>query len=246
MGNGRSTSFRMFPTTRWSLVARASSPGPQKRTAMGELLESYIPALRFHLRTDRRMDPNGADDLLQAFLADKVVQQDLIAQVERGRGRLRNFLLVALHRFAHSEWRRANARKRAADKALPLDEKFDAVDSMPPPGAGFDQAWAKQVLAEAMARMQRECESSGRPEIWEVFHGRVLAPALGQAEPIGYEQLVQRFRLASPVQASNLLITAKRTFQRTLREAIGEYAADEAEIDEELAHLREALRAGRT
>jgi len=69
----------------------------------------------------------------------------------------------------------------------------------------------------------------------------LLGPMLHHAEPLPYEQLVEKFRLASPAQASNLLITARRMFVRVLRAVIGEYEPDEKAIDAEIAELMEQL-----
>ena len=41
--------------------------------------------------------------------------------------------------------------------------------------------------------------------------------------------------------ASNALVTAKRMFERNLRAVVAEYAADEADIDREIAELRRAV-----
>jgi hypothetical protein len=61
------------------------------------------------------------------------------------------------------------------------------------------------------------------------------------AEPLDYATLVERFNLASPTQASNLLVTATRSFRKALREVIGEYEPDEKAVDEEIADLLRVL-----
>jgi len=33
----------------------------------------------------------------------------------------------------------------------------------------FDVAWAREVIAETLRRMQAECEAAGRDDIWRVF-----------------------------------------------------------------------------
>ena len=65
-----------------------------------------------------------------------------------------------------------------------------------------------------------------------------LDPALDDAPPEPYERVIERFKFASPAAASNALVTAKRMFERNLRSVVGEYAADDAEIEAELAELR--------
>src|SRR4051794_36682601 len=92
-----------FPTTRWSLVARAGESGDAaeaaRREALGVILGRYLPALRAHLLA-RRVPAGWVDDLLQGFIADKVIEYNLLGYADRGRGKFRTFLLTALDRFA--------------------------------------------------------------------------------------------------------------------------------------------------
>src|SRR3954469_15642013 len=116
-----------FPTTQWSLVVKAGhDPGPAREAAVAALVERYAPALRSYLRTRWRVDEHEAADLVQAFLADKVIEQGLIARAERERGRFRTFLLTALDHFVSNTFRAARAQKRAPKAQVPLDEELDA------------------------------------------------------------------------------------------------------------------------
>ena len=243
MGHLKRTDLAPFPTTQWSLINRVQVECDKlHRPALGEIIRRYMPALRLHLRADRRVDPHDAEELLQGFLASKLISQDILAQADRGKGRLRSFLLVSLHRYMIAEMRKRSAVKRCDRNVAPIDDYSDVPDASSEPSARFHRAWARQVLAEATERMKAECESAGRPEVWAIFDARVLAPAEGRADAASYDQLVSQFSLASPAQASNLLVTAKRTFTRTLREVVGQYVDDESEIDQEIRELRDALR----
>ena len=91
--------------------------------------------------------------------------------------------------------------------------------------------------------MQAECLAAGREDLWEVLHVRVLKPALNDAEPMGYEEMVKRYGYASPKQAANALVTAKRRFEQAVRSVIAEYVGDEAELEQELAELGSVLGA---
>jgi hypothetical protein len=74
-----------------------------------------------------------------------------------------------------------------------------------------------------------------------VFEGRVLTPLLHGGEQVPYAELVSRYRFVSPSQASNVLVTANRTFVRELRKVVAGYTSSEAETDEEIADLRRIL-----
>lgn len=247
MPNPTPTPLNPFPTTQWSLVAQAGhDPGPVRQAAVAALVERYAPALLSYLRTRWRLDEHEAADRVQGFLADKVIEQDLIARAERDRGRFRTFLLTALDHFVSNSFRAARAKKRSPKAQVSLDEDLDAPAH---PAAGerpaeaFDLAWGRQVLAEAIEQMRRECEAMGRPDLWGVFEGRVLAPTLHQETVIPYGELVRRYGFDSPTQASNALVTAGRMFRRFLRHVVRGYEGDEAAVDEEIADLKRIFSA---
>src|SRR5258708_6679268 len=104
-----------FPTTHWSLVARAGSGTIEaQRNALVQILTRYVPAMRLHLIGRKRMDEHRADDVLQSFLASKIIEQGIIERAAKEKGKFRTFLLTALDRFLVSEVRKENAQKRGA------------------------------------------------------------------------------------------------------------------------------------
>ncbi len=232
-----------FPTTSWSLVALAGTEADQAaREALGELLTRYLPALRAHLVCSKRLAPDKADDVVQDFVAKKILEKDLIARADCDLGKFRTFLLTALDRFLLNQIRDAGAKKRAAGEGSEaLGERAEWVLSDSAPSDAFDVEWARGVLAEAIQRMRDHCETSDRMEVWGVFQLRILAPILQGTEPADYRELVERFGLRSPSQASNVLITAKRMYERVLRSVVAEYARDEHDIEEEIGELHEIL-----
>jgi hypothetical protein len=232
-----------FPNTSWSLIARtADSSTTVRRRALAALLNQYSPALRAYLVGRRRVDQERAGDVLQGFVVSKVLEQRIIRRADQTRGKFRSFLLTALDHYLIDEARADCAAKRSAGQATaPLQELSDADHPSREDVDLFDLEWARQAVDVAIKRMHRECEAGGRTDVWEVFEGRVLAAAFDGPAPLSYEQMVQRFNLASPEQASNLLVTAKRMFARNLREVVGEYADDEPDVEEEVRRLKSIL-----
>lgn len=235
-----------FPTTHWTLVAEAGrGTGEAKRQAMAELIEAYGPALRSYLTQTRRVDADRADDLLQGFLTDKVLEDDLIRRAEQGRGRFRSFLVSSLDRFVLNTFRYESAGVRSPGRSSgslqPIADGADPPARSPAPDVAFDVAWAREVLANTVELMREQCEAGARPDVWGIFEGRVLRPTLGQMEQVPYTDLVEQFGFASPAHASNALVTANRMFVRVLRRVIGAYELDEAAIDDEIADLRRIL-----
>lgn len=232
-----------FPTTRWSLVARAGKDAPDaQRQALGELLTRYLPALRAHLLYGKRLTPEDADDLLQDFVAGKIIERELLGRADAQLGKFRTFLLTSLDRFLIDRFREENARKRSpgAGRLEAWGDQVEAGAANRPCDA-FDLAWAREVIEHAVRLMRAECETSGRTDVWGVFECRLLGPLLGDAEPLEYEELVQRFNLQSPSQASNLLITGKRMFARAIRAVVGEYATEGEDLESEIQELMQIL-----
>lgn len=232
-----------FPPTPWSLIGRAVDGGDGRhRASLSELLRRYLPALRAHLIYSKRMTPEQADDLVQGFITDKVIERGIVANAQRQKGKFRTFLLTSLSNYHVSEIRRSKAQKRSPGGGNVEDiEQVDDPAVSDAPSAAFEVEWARQLVAEATLRMERECDANGNPNVWRVFQARILEPAMNGAEPLEYKDLVTRFGLQSPMQVSNLLVTGRRMYMRNLKEVIGEYAEGDAEVEEELRDLRRVL-----
>jgi hypothetical protein len=201
------------------------------------LVTLYWPALRAHLVIRRRLALEVADDFLQGFAADRILQQEFLGHVMPQKGRFRSFLLRCLENYVVDRLFRTPERGGTnADDRLAEIPVSETNQSDP-----FDVAWARQVLTQALQRMQADCTAQGRPQIWLVFEERVLRPALGDAQPPSYEQLIDRLGFDSPEKAANALATAKRHFRRVLETVVAEYVEDEAELQEEIANLRSIL-----
>lgn len=235
----------LFPTTHWSLMEVIRRGDVRVRQqALEQFLVRYLPALRAHLVRTRNVPRQDAEDLLQEFVAKRILERDLVSRVEPGVGRFRTFLLKSLDHFLIDQLRRQRACKRSpgGGRLVPIDDEKDEGPVSGGCADPFDIAWARRVIHEALRRMQEHCAAQGRLDLWEVFRCRLVEPLLEGVPPAGYEALVAQFRLKSPAQASNVLASAKRMYARTLRAVVAEYAADEEEIEAELRDLREILR----
>lgn len=242
MANG-STGRVEFPSTHWSVVDGAAAGGD----GLQALLRRYQPAMRAYLQQTLRVPSRDLDDLLQSFIADKLVAESAIAHADRRRGRFRTFLLSVLKNYASNVRRARRSERRSGDDlAVSLDDRHVPERRQPTGEELFDIDWARSLLDAALGRMRQACEGEGgRREIWMILDRRVVQPALTGEPPPSYADLLQNLGLDSATTAHNLLVTAKRMFERSLRETIGEYARDEAEIDEELRDLRRILARAR-
>lgn len=235
----------LFGSTRWSEVARASDADPAvRRVALTSLLNAYLPALSAHLRWHQRIPLDRLDDLLQGFVCDKVVADELFSYADPARGQFRLFVLKSLERYIRRVHRYDSAAKRSPVSRLINLEGEDVVDAASadePAEVSFEVAWARQVIQQAIHRMRDDCRKADRDGLWTLFEERVVKPIFEDAVAPAYDELAPRLGLSSAAQAANLLVTAKRLFARQLRAVIGEYTSDENAIDDELKHLWSAF-----
>jgi len=244
MGSDSSQGYREFPLTRWSLVDKAASVSSDAGyRALEELADRYRPALKAHLTYNKKLSPDRADDLIQGFLADKVLEGDLLAHADRAKGRFRTYLLTAMDRYIVSVVRKESAKKRSPGEGMLQDLEGVESSAVEPQATSnaYDVAWARGLIDETLRRVRNELESAGRASYWRIFEARVVGPILEGTPEQGYEALVEELGFPTPMQASNALITAKRTFVRRLREVVGEYAEDDVAIEKEIQELQAIL-----
>lgn len=225
-------------------MARASAEGDSRaREALDGLLRRYLPPMRAYLVLDRKLDGQLVDDLLQGFVASRVLEQNLFARADAARGRFRNLLLSSLKRYAIDELRRRSTQKRGAGQVVSLDASaIDApADDEPDVSAIFEIELARQIVTTTLARMQADCAAKDSDSTWELFRVQVVDPTLNGTERVPYAQLVDRLGFESPSQAANALSTAKRMFRRHLADVLLEYQFDAKDLEQDVGELMQIL-----
>jgi RNA polymerase sigma-70 factor (ECF subfamily) len=190
---------------------------------MGQLLDSYWLPMYAHLRY-KQLSAEQAEDLIQDFMV-AILDKRLLSIADPKRGKLRTLLLTALDRFVITQHRHETAAKRSPGRITSLDElqRDEIAVSAKSPAEAFDRAWCLDVLAQTLARMQRECEAGEQMLRWQVFERRVLGPLLDDALQPSYRELAQQLDLPDEKAAMNQLVSAKRQFARHMRNVIREY-----------------------
>ena len=261
--SSKSAQTSLWPLTAWNEVEAAGRAAGKELKPIDELFRKYETPLRVHLRQRFRTFPlilENAEDLLQEFAAAKILKEGWLGKSDPRKGRFRDFLRTSLDNLVWSWWKKQpeykawlqqkqrGAAPRSADSqttsalTVPLPEDQPAPE---PPSEEFNLAWVQTVLADTLQRMEQDCkkprdDSLARERIWEVFRAKILEPIFNEVEPIPYEQLVKRFGLRSPAEASNMLLSAKRIFRRHLKSVIAEYEQHGSER-EELEELKQIL-----
>jgi len=171
-----------------------------------------------------------------------MLKKGWLQRADRRRGKFRDFLKTSLRNFVLDRLNRAEFKH----PAVPLDELEREPSAAEAPSEAFDLTWARTVLAQTLRRMEADCKdpSAGQPrrgQIWDMFSLRLLQPVFDEVAPPPYEELIGRFGLRSPTDASNLLLSAKRIFKMHLGRVIQEYAEQDAATAAEIQALQDFL-----
>lgn len=209
---------------------------------MDRLIRLYWHPLRIFLVATFPNLSGQADELLQDFAGDKILREGWLRKADQTRGRFRDFLKSSLRNFVLDRLSRADVK----NAPLSLDELEREIPETEKTAEEFDLAWARSVLSETLRRMENDCKKPGKDQsrracIWEIFRIRLLDPVLNNASQVPYDELVKRFGLKSPLEASNTLLSAKRIFKGHLDEVIREYAGQDAATSLEVDALKDFL-----
>jgi RNA polymerase sigma-70 factor (ECF subfamily) len=233
---------RRFETTHWSLVQAAGGDGSAASTALASLCETYWWPLYWFARRRGASVPD-AQDLTQGFLTRLIEKQDVrMARPERGR--FRTFLLSAFTHYIANDAQRERAEKRGGGR-VPFSLEFETAEGryqLEPmdartPESIFDRRWAITVLDGALQRLRREESDAGRLGEFDVIKSSLL----GHSPAGGYEHWAGTLNTtegALKVAVHRL----RRRFQRVLRDSIAETVSTQAEVEDELRYLMDALR----
>jgi RNA polymerase sigma-70 factor (ECF subfamily) len=220
------------------VVRAGHDPTEARRQALGHLLHRYLGAFRSFLMVRFRMPRDRAEDVVQGFVLSQVLDKNLIGGADAARGRFRNFLMTALERYAISEFRKESAQQRQGGRAqVDVQEHQDRLAGQgDDPAVAFDVVWATEVVRQAIERM-RQATQPARPDLWGVFHDRMIGPMFEGSESRSYATLIGRLGFKDESQAASALKTAKHIFARFLRGVVAEYTLGEDEVDREIGEL---------
>jgi RNA polymerase sigma factor (sigma-70 family) len=236
------TAANHFSTTSWTQVLRAAQGG----AALEELLKTYRWPVYAYLRR-RGYQEHDADDLTQGFLCEVLLDGDLLQRARQGKGRFRSFLLCSLENYIIDAVRAERGRgQEARPRTFAIDDPkaLAAVDPMErdDPHRAFDRQWATTVFEQALRRVEADCRGNGMARQWTAFEERVLRPAVQGCERTPVEELMVRLGATRRSEIDSMLQTIKRKLDAELREVIAETVDDPADVERELADLRQYLQ----
>ncbi len=229
-----------FPSTHWSLVIRAGSPGsPQARAALADLCSAYwYPIYALIRRKGNAHDQ--ALDLTQEFFAH-LLERGSIAAANPREGRFRAFLRTDCQHFLIDQFRRMTARRRGTPtvsiNAHGAEDRyrFEPADTFTPDRL-FDRAWALTLLEKVLDLLAREFAAKGQSELFEklkivLTQGKGSVPAATLAAQLGKSEE------AVHMAAHRL----RKRYREILEEQIAATLDDPSEMEDEIRSLFEAI-----
>ena len=231
------TKESIFTPTHWTQVSRATTPDGED---LDLLIRRYWGPLKIYFCSAFPRLRGDAETWLQDFAEDKMLKVGWLQRADRNRGKFRNFLKTSLRNFVIDRLQLSGAR----NAPMPLTE-LDYEPAQPEASSeAFDLMWVRTVLVTALQHMEADCKDPAadqprRSHIWELFKLRLLEPIFEETDPLPYDQLIGRFQLRSPMEASNMLLTAKRMFKSHLHQVIKSYAAQDTTTAAEIAELEQ-------
>lgn len=224
-----------FPTTHWSVLARATLHGESGAlTALDQLCRAYWQPINRFVRF-RGFNPADADDLTQAFLV-RLCQQSVWRRADAQKGRFRSFLLGALAHFLADELdRRATQKRGGGVEHVSLDPESALTAGLPAKDAEwFDREWALFVTEQALAELAGEW--TDRAESFAVLKN--FLPGAG--EPMALEAGAMRLGVSLSAMKSQVHRLRER-FRELVRQQVVVTVSAPHEIEEELQHLGQVL-----
>lgn len=235
-----------FPTTHWSMLAAVCGEMTDgHRSVLNLLIQRYWKPVYYYIR--RRGHSNeDAKDLVQEFFTSWLVKE-LFGRADPTRGRFRSLLLSSLDNFIKNAHRANHAKRRrppggiiALDALLGDAEMvFEPSDDETPERA-FNRTWVRELLLRVLVVLEQEYHLAGKDQEYELFRIRAVAPALEGAESPPMVEIANELGLTQK-QASNRLVTARRAYQRLLREEVRLFASSDEDVAAEIRDLFEFL-----
>jgi DNA-directed RNA polymerase specialized sigma24 family protein len=241
----RFTPMSMFPTTDWGLFAGIRQVDtPARSLALDALVRRYWRPVFLFIR-QHSFGVADAEDLTQEFFA-LWLAKDNFAKPDSAKGRFRDLLQASLRRFISNVVRTRQAKRRMpthgfvsiqelAEAEGPIIEPYHEET----PEALFNRAWAVTLVTRVLRQLEREAVETGKAVHYDILKQRIVHPLLDGSEPPTMRELAARHRIDEK-QAANALLTARRAYQRLLRDEIRLYARSEDEVS---AEVREVFRA---
>jgi RNA polymerase sigma-70 factor (ECF subfamily) len=225
-----------FATTRWSMVMRAAADTPAPAAdALSELARRYCYAVYAYVRRCGHA-PIIAGEIVSLFLRELSNRPDDIPDQRH----FRRYLLERLNNFLGGDWRRIESAPAGASILIPPD--FETryqrdVASANSPEHAFERAFALEVLARALQRLQAEAEQTGHLPMYQALQLHLAhEPAPGEIDAIGAQ-----FKLP-PLALVIALKRLRQRFRELAAQELADTVSSASDLTIEQGNLRSVLQ----
>lgn len=230
----------VFPSTRWSVVRRAGGqPGGESSAAFSELCGAYWYPLYAYLRRSGRNQAEAAD-LVQGLFVSLLERGNLESVKEEG-ARFRGWLMGALRNHSVDVVRKERAVKRGGDVyhfSIDVGEAEDRYAREPVQGedaaALFERAWANEVLAQGLLRVEAEYRDSNRGPLFDLLRPTLVGEDIDR---IGAARALDITPVALRVALHRLRARYRDQLVQEVRDTLG----DNQDLGSEVSELLRAL-----
>lgn len=214
-----------FQTTEWTKILNLQLGS----SILGELYTKYWRPVYTYLRR-KGFNNEDAKDMVQGFFSDKVLGQQLLQKVDRGKGqKFRSFLLTSLTNYVIDKYRKEHPVQN-------LDDNIEKSDNTNTPDMEFDLVWARELLQSVLVELEDECKSRDKKTHWQVFKAWLLDSS-GNDYKLDMSEICKKYKVGSTNKAYNMIANIKGCFQRILRRRILLHVNSEADVDEEIRYF---------
>lgn len=226
-------------TTRWTLILQAADPGaPGSKQALEQLCGKYWQPLYAYVRCSGK-NHEDAQDITQSYF-EHLIEKNLPARVSPENGRFRAYLLATLRNFMLAWHRDSSTQKRGGPNTihLSIDDDPTLADSLISPETIYDRRWAQTIVKNALDRLAAQQAELGQSGRFALFRPAMLDPeSLADVQ----SELITRHGMTEG-SIRTALSRLRAQFRQIVREDVADLVEDPAEIDDEIAHLLNALR----
>jgi RNA polymerase sigma factor (sigma-70 family) len=230
-----------FPSTQWSLIARAGGNEPNAQAALAVLCEQYwYPVYSFFRRRAASVD--AAEDLTQGFFAH-LLDGGMVARADESQGRFRSYLIGCCQNYLVDHLRREGAQKRGGKvRRVPIDLAEAEARFRKEPAATDDperqflRNWAFTLMEQTAAAVRREYADAGRTALFD----RLRSSLCGDLDAEGYRSIGGELGLSENA-VKKAAQELRRRYGAELRYRIRQTIARPGELEDEIRELFTAV-----
>ena len=215
--------------------------GKKAEEALAALCQRYWYPLFAWLRY-QGYSPDRAEDLTQGFFA-RILEKKGFSQADPDRGRFRSFLITSLRNYIANEYDHQAATKRGGGKTVvSLDasqgeSRLQLFVDHGDPQQIYERTWAMELLQIVMQHLVDDFQSRGKSAEFEILRPHLTGNKDGSTS---YESAARSLRMSEEAVRQAVHRMRKR-FRERLRAEVASTVSTEADIDDEIRSLFQAL-----